>query len=435
MTSHSVRSGRSPRLAAFIAALCVLVAALAACGGSDSSSGKVTIRFSYLWAGFPAQQLEKVIADFNKSQDKIFVKGISNPDTQAQLASMTASNGSFDISDTYGWNTGAWGSKGIMEPLDQFIKKDNYDLSDFVPAALDQGKYQGKVYALPLSANDYALLYNKKLLSKAGISAPPKTMGEMADDIATLTRLGKDGKLKQLGFASMSAGASIDYRTWAMLFGGHWYDEAGNPTPADPGNIEAANWYVGNVIKKYGVKNVQRFASGFGDVQSPQNPFYSGKLAMVMGGEWQSSFIQKFAPDLDWGAVPLPYPDDRPDLANTTNVVASTWFIPRNAQHKQEAWEFMKYLESKEPMLQFTKAISNLPARTSLLDDSTYDSLPHFDVWLDLLGSENAQSMPSAASYSQYQSDLGRAEDAITRLTKTPEDAYMEVAKAVQNYG
>ena len=30
------------------------------------------------------------------------------------------------------------------------------------------------------------------------------------------------------------------------------------------------------------------------------------------------NFITKYAPDMKWGAVPFPYPKDRPDLANST---------------------------------------------------------------------------------------------------------------------
>ncbi len=400
--------------------------------GGGGGGGKTTIRFSYLWTGEEAKALEGVIAKFNASQSKIIVKGVSNPDSQAQLAAMTGHNGAFDISDNFGSVTGAWASKGIIRSLDEYIKRDKYDLGDFVPSALDVCRYQNQVYQLPVAVNNYALFYNKTLFRKAGVKQPPKTTGEWAQAIAKLTKTNGD-TITQLGLCGTS-GAAVDYRSLGVTFGGSWYKN-GTPTPTDPGNIAGANFYVDNVLKKYGVKPINRFASGFGDYQSPQNPFYQGKLAMVIDGEWQPAFIQNFAPDLDWGVVPVPYPDGRPDLAKTTLVAPGTFFIPSNSQHPDEAWEFMKYLVSTDAMRTFTKALSNLPSRTSLLKDNTYTSIPNFGLFLELLASKNATSMPSLPSLAQYTSDLATADDQITRLVKTPSAAYAQVAAAAKNYG
>jgi len=79
---------------------------------------KTEITFSYLWGGAEAKALEEIIAEFNASQDKIVVKGVSSPDTTKQLASMSSSNGAFDVSDHFGSAVGSWASKGILAPLD-----------------------------------------------------------------------------------------------------------------------------------------------------------------------------------------------------------------------------------------------------------------------------------------------------------------------------
>ncbi|GAA2756265.1 ABC transporter substrate-binding protein [Actinopolymorpha rutila] len=409
---------------------------LAACSkdsSSSSSGGKVTLRFSYLWTGQEAKALESVIKKFNQSQSKIVVKGVSNPDAQAQLAAMTGSKGAFDISDNFGSSTGAWAAKGVIKSLDDYIKKDSFDLGDFADSTMQQCRYDGHVYQLPIAVNNSALFYNKKLFAEAGVQKPPTTTSEWAKAIAKLTKTDSKGRLTQLGLAGAS-GAGADYRLLGVTHGGKWYDN-GKPTPEDPGNIAGANFYVDSVIKKYGIKEIERFVSGFGDYQSPQNPFYQGKLAMVVDGEWQPSFIKDFAPDLDWGVVPVPYPDGKPELAKTNLVAPGTFFIPSNSQHPDEAWEFMKYLVSKEAMLSFTQALSNLPARKSLLKDPAYHSIKNFDLFLDLLASKNATSIPSEPSLAQYTSDLATADDKITRLAKSPAEAYAQVAKAAKSYG
>jgi multiple sugar transport system substrate-binding protein len=156
---------------------------------------------------------------------------------------------------------------------------------------------------------------------------------------------------------------------------------------------------------------------------------------MVIDGEWQPAFIKNFAPNLEWGVVPVPYPDGRPELANTNLVSPGTFFIPSNSQHPDEAWEFLKYLVSADAMRSFTLALSNLPSRTSLLQDKAYADIPHFDVFLNLLASKNATSMGSDPDYTQYAADLTTASDQITRLAKTPQQAYAAVATKAQSYG
>src|SRR6266511_855172 len=99
-------------------------------GGAVASAAgdRVEITFSYLWAGAEAEALEAVIADFNGSQDDIVVKGVSSPDFQAQLASMSTSDAAFDISDNFGSGVGAWAETGLLEPLDEYIERDGFDL-------------------------------------------------------------------------------------------------------------------------------------------------------------------------------------------------------------------------------------------------------------------------------------------------------------------
>src|SRR5690554_449358 len=151
----------------------VTVAGLAGCasGGADAD-GKTEITFSYLWGGAEAEALEEIIADFNDSQDEIVVKGVSSPDQQKQLTSMSSSNGSFDISDNFGNNVGAWASKGVLAPLDEAIAAEGIDIDDFIPSAMEQMVYDGTTYALPIAIHSFQLLYNKTLLDEAGITPP-----------------------------------------------------------------------------------------------------------------------------------------------------------------------------------------------------------------------------------------------------------------------
>jgi len=387
--------------------------------GRVTAQDRVTVEFPYLWTGPEGEAMQAIVDRFNASQDQIEVQGVSNPDAQRQLAAMTSRNG-FDVSDNFDANIGTWASKGALEPLDAYITRDNYDTSDFVPAVMEKMRFDGQIYSLPIAVHTTLLMVNDAILSEAGITAP-STHSELAAAIEALTVVDDDGNITQLGLGQP------DFVTFAYTFGGQWIDGEGQPTANHPGNITAMQFWVDNVLEAYGVDNVKRFESGFGEYASAQAPFYTGKLAMSMDGEWQARFIQQYAPDLQWSAGPLPVADDQPDLAGTTSLAASTFFIPANAQEKDGAWEFIKYLFDEGPMRDFTLALANLPARTSLLDDPAYAEIPGFSYWLESLKSPNLRSMPNVSWGQEYGAEITSAVDAVMNLTKSPEDALNEL--------
>jgi multiple sugar transport system substrate-binding protein len=420
---------RTARLTAVWAVIAAGAVAVAACSGNPSTpTEKVTINFPYLWGGPEGQALEKVISNFNASQSQITVQGVSSPDFQKQLAQMSGSNG-FDVSDNFGSTVGSWASKGILEPLDSYMTTDHFDTSDFVPAALQSNQYQGKTYALPIAVHTLLLMWNKKLFADAGIAAAPTTIGDLQTAITKLTKVDGAGNLTQLGMRSP------DYITLAYAFGGKWYDDQGKPTPDDAGNLAALHFWVDNVVKKYGADKIKKFESGYGEYASAQNPFYTGKVAMTLDGEWQPVFIKQYASNLDWGVAPIPYPDSQSSLAGATQLSSSMFFIPRNAPHKKQAWVFLKYLTGRDAMTQFTRALGNLPARKSLLGSSIYNDLPQFNAWLDSLKSPNLRIFASLPTTAQYQKDLSDEFQLIANLQDTPEAGMAKVKAKAASYG
>jgi multiple sugar transport system substrate-binding protein len=282
---------------------------------------------------------------------------------------------------------------------------------------------------LPIAVHTLLLMWNKKLFADAGIAAAPTTIGDLQTAITKLTKVDGAGNLTQLGMRSP------DYITLAYAFGGKWYDDQGKPTPDDAGNLAALHFWVDNVVKKYGADKIKKFESGYGEYASAQNPFYTGKVAMTLDGEWQPVFIKQYASNLDWGVAPIPYPDSQSSLAGATQLSSSMFFIPRNAPHKKQAWVFLKYLTGRDAMTQFTRALGNLPARKSLLGSSIYNDLPQFNAWLDSLKSPNLRIFASLPTTAQYQKDLSDEFQLIANLQDTPEAGMAKVKAKAASYG
>lgn len=387
------------------------------------------ITFSYLWGGEEAKTLEKIIADFNASQNEVVVKGISSPDFQKQLASMSASEPSFDISDHFGDSVGSWASKGILAPLDDLLAAEGVDLGDFVPSAMDQMHYDGKTYAMPIAIHSLMLVYNKALLDEAGLT-PPTTIDELTTAALALTKTDGGGNITQLGLAETMTGHFAT--NIVNAFGGSWWDAEGQPAPVSDRNLEAMNWYQG-LVKQIGAEKISGFAAGYGQYLSPEDPFFTGKVAMRLDGEWIGISADQVAPNLDWGVTAIP--SAAPEYANATQVTSSTLFIPANSSKKEAAAKFLAYMTSAEPMTTFTEKMGNLPSRTALLDNAdAYARIPHFAEYAQALQSPNAFAPSSAPNAAEYTTDLGRAIESIVRATAEPGKALQELADATKAY-
>jgi len=430
------QTGKGTRVltAAVIVAFALTAAACSSSSTKGQPSGRTTVTFSYLWTGPQAAAIQKIIGEFNSSQSAITVKGISNPDFQKQLASMSASKGSFDISDNFGNAVCSWATKGIIQPLDGYLKAAKVDTSAFVPATFNQMKCNNQVYSLPVALDDFELMYNKAEFAAAGITAPPTTAQQFADDIAKLTKVDGSGNITQLGLGNPETGTTLT--TLGFAFGGMWDGPDGKtPTPQDPGNIAALKFYQDNITNKYGAAKVQKFTAGWGQYQSPQDPFFSGKVAMVIDGEWQPPYIKTNAPNLQWGVAKIPTLGTDPNLEGTTQATASTLFIPRNARQPKAAFEFMKFLTGEQGMAEFTLALGVLPARTSLVDDPRYTATtPQFATWLQALKSPNLRVLGSQVYSSQYVTDLASAFKSILDGSTSPEKAMADVASNAKQY-
>jgi multiple sugar transport system substrate-binding protein len=86
-------------------------------------------------------------------------------------------------------------------------------------------------------------------------------------------------------------------------------------------------------------------------------------------------------------------------------------------------------------MTEFTRALGNLPARTSLLGSPTYADIPQFSVWLDSLKSPNLKIFASVPASAQYTKDLTDEFQLIVGLKETPEAGMANVKAKAASYG
>ena len=145
---------------------------------------------------------KKVVGEYDAAQPEVTVKVVGGINDDKIIAALRGGNGPDVVSSFTSVQrrrvllVAAAGS--ISTPT---MKQRRHRASNFPASAQYYTQYKGMRCALPMLADVYGLYYNKALFTKAGITAPPKTITELTADAKKLTtRKNADGSLKVVGY-------------------------------------------------------------------------------------------------------------------------------------------------------------------------------------------------------------------------------------------
>jgi multiple sugar transport system substrate-binding protein len=257
----------------------------------------------------------------------------------------------------------------------------------------------------------YALFWNKDLFKEAGLDpeTPPKTMEELVQFAEKLTKTDADGNITQLGFLPDFSWSHLD--TYALMHQAAPFSADGaNVTINSPEFVEAMNWQR-QFYNKLGFDAIDKFKQGFGEYSSPENGFYSGKLAMMLEGEWQPKFMREAGVNLNYGVTAPPHPEANPERAGTVSVGGTVMIIPEGVKTPDLSAKALAFLQSEKPLADFMVGNNNLPTTKQSAQDPRFREDPNFAVFMDLLASPNAGSWPRTPINSEVNTVIGEAEE------------------------
>jgi multiple sugar transport system substrate-binding protein len=261
------------------------------------------------------------------------------------------------------------------------------------PAHVKLGTWSdGKIYALPFSAEGSILLYNKDLFRQAGLDPekPPTTWDEIYDAATKIRALGDD----IYGFYFAGACAGCNAFTFMPLIwanGGDFLSaDYSQPTLSDPSVKEALEfyqklWNAGVVPESARVDNGTDFL----------NAFTSGKIGMAGSGAFSISVLKNDHPDVDFGITFLPGKDGgKSSFAGGDNIA-----IPTGSKNVEAAFEFVAWMLSDEVQLEMIAKNNQIPVRTDLAENEYFTADPRLTT--------NAQAMALGKTpYSVKYNDL-----------------------------
>ncbi len=370
----------------------VLSMVLAACGGSGQAEEVTTLRVWIQWGDNP-QQIQTLFDKYT-AETGIKVEVTAPLEVDKIIPALTGSEPPDVLVLSGGDLVKSYYKEGLVDDLTGAIESGDIDLNDFFEAPLDQCRSGDKILCLPWGTDMYALFWNKDLFEAAGLDpeTPPATMEELAEFADKLTKVGADGTVEQLGFLPDMGWDHSDL--YINMYGGFWYNEDGTQMTANSQPVVDALLWQQQFYTNYGVDNVMAFSSGWADTyMSADYPFYTGKLAMYVDGEWMTgpNFISAFKPEASYGVAPFPPPASNPERANTAVVQGTVAVIPSGAVNKDASAKLLAWMMSPAIVAEEFCFNANLPTSKKAAEDPCFTSNPKFKVFTDLIASPNAK--------------------------------------------
>jgi ABC-type glycerol-3-phosphate transport system substrate-binding protein len=398
------------------------------CGCSKSvpeeSEGKVVVNYWEMWTGFELDAMKHVVNKFNESQDKIYVNLLSVSEIERKLLIAIAGKDPPDLANLQDSAIPQFADKHAIEPLSGLLGEDRIEKQDYIDIYWRLCEYKQKLYGLPIAATTIALHWNKGVFREMGLDPdnPPKTLKELDRIAKELTVERGNRNYKTLGFTPTLPGW-WNY-AWVWWFGGNWWD--GKEITANRAeNVEAFKW-IRSYSKKYGVKALQNFTSGFGSFSWSDDRFMLGKLAVVLQGTWMSRFIKQMSPDMEWEAAAFPSVNGR--FEDVTMAECNVLIIPRGAKHKEEAAKFIAFVQKPEN-LQYLASNQNkfAPLKAARKMDYSQHQNKQIELFIRLSQSKNVHSVPRIPIWQEYAHEIDNAFQSVWLGKKTPKQALDKV--------
>jgi multiple sugar transport system substrate-binding protein len=361
--------------------LCILFAVLlTACGGGEAASSgnanqPVTLRYM-IWDQNQAPAMNEIITEFKKTHANIDVKVDVTPYDQywTKLETAVTGGSAGDVFWMNGPNIVKYASNDVLLPIDDQIGADKVDLKNYPNALVALYTVNGKHYALPKDFDTVGLWYNKPLFDAAGVKYPDESWNwqTLRDAAKKLTNASKG----VWGIAAPLRDQTGFYNTIPQNGGSVISDDKKSSGLDKPEAIGGIQFWT-DLIKDKSSPTLAQMTD-----TTPESMFESGKIAMLYGGSWASTEFAKneYTKDKVDVAV-LPQGKERATVIHGLGNVISA-----NTKNPKEAWEFVKFLGSKEAADIQAKTGTVIPAYTGT-QDSWVKSTPnfHLQVFIDEL--------------------------------------------------
>jgi ABC-type glycerol-3-phosphate transport system substrate-binding protein len=232
---------------------------------------------------------------------------------------------------------------GHVEPLDDLVAADAYDLGDFPPAALAAVSDGGRLWGLPYCHVSNVLIYRADLFEQHGIAAP-QTLDELTETAVAVQEAAGIHGIALRGAPNCGLNFWEIGSTWGPSWGVRWYDDEGRPTLDTPELVAAVEHYV-DLVRRAGPPNAAEM-----DFIDCMACYAQGRAAITIEPANEASIVYDAGGAVAEGTRTELIPAG-PLGTRHAGLYCPPYAIPSLAREKEAAWELAKFLCAPEQVL------------------------------------------------------------------------------------
>jgi len=371
------------RRAVFLLTPLLILLAAACSGGAEAPSetrpaGPVSITFWHSMTAANQNTLQALVESFNSSQNEVTVNLVFQGTYDDSLNKFLASSGRaselpalIQIED---FSTQLMIDSQAITPVQDFIDREDYDLSNFEPRVLDYYRVGDRLYSMPFNLSNPVLYYNKNDFREVGLDPekPPQTLEELKEYSEKLLQKDSSGNITRSGIA-------LDVSPWhfeemlakaGALFvnnGNGREDRATEAVFNGPEGKAIFEWWA-DMVKSGLAFNVGRnpsYADGLLAIASRR-----ASMTITTSAALRSIFDiveAGGAKGVELGVGPMPGPQSTD--GGITVAGASLWIVKARPEAEQEAaWKFIRFLAEPDQQATWYAGSGYFPIRSDAFD-------------------------------------------------------------------
>lgn len=305
----------------------------------------------------------------------------------------------------------SFAAKGLLADLDPFVQRfRGVNLGDFIPSTLEMGRFNKKLYALPVDSITSVLYYNVDLLDKAGLAAPVATLA----DLAAFSR-----KLKAVVDKPLFLSEPWNMFRFTQFFypnGGRYF---GDNLTQGLFTAQAARDTAG-----YLVAGLQE---GIFTTQGGIEAWLNGQIGMYDAQPIVVSRSDKLPVKFARVASKFPRGTEGQTIYGWGHYLA----IPASSPNQALAWKLAAYLLRPDVSLTWHRDMDYLPAQFSVLRQSSYyRDHPVWSVFTEQL--QDSRPLPVTPAYQEINNIFGAEMKPVFQDNAAPASALTNVANRVR---
>ncbi|TCA06019.1 MULTISPECIES: extracellular solute-binding protein [Rhizobium] len=284
-----------------------------------------------------------------------------------------------------------------------------------LPGAWTTVQYDGKYYGMPWILDTKYLFYNKEILEKAGIKAPPKTWDELTEQAKTI----KDKGLLATPIAwswSQAEAAICDYTTLVSAYGGDFLKD-GKPAFQTGGGLDALKYMVSSYSSGLTNPNSKEFLE-----EDVRKVFENGDAAFALNWTYMYNMANnpkdsKVAGKV--GVVPAPGIAGKSEASAVNGSMGLG--ITSASKHPEEAWKYITFMTSQATQNAYAKL--SLPIWASSYEDPAVAKGQEELISAAKIGLAAMYPRPTTPKYQELSTALQQAIQESLLGQSSPEDA------------